>query len=173
MSQSNKTPGFLIFIIIIVMFLFILLPMFRFGLAHILGTHIGDGAIMFPSAGFFHGPFLPLISILLITLFWLLISVWVYNDAERNNMSGVLWGLLVFFGNIIALIIYLIVRSSATTSNPIVLPSSKTCPSCNGPVQPDYVVCPNCGASLKQTCPSCHKNVQSGWKHCAYCGEAL
>ncbi|MBN1560504.1 zinc ribbon domain-containing protein [candidate division KSB1 bacterium] len=174
MAQTKKTPGLIIFIVIASLFLLILLPFLRFGLGYILGMPLGESAVMLP--GFFHGRFLPLfpiLLILLITLFWLLITIWVYNDAERNKMSGALWALLVFFGNIIALIIYLIVRSSMATSSAMSSVDAEVCPRCKGAVQADYIVCPHCGASLKITCPHCGKSVQSGWKHCAYCGKAL
>ncbi|MBN1466436.1 zinc ribbon domain-containing protein [candidate division KSB1 bacterium] len=171
MSRANKTSSLIIFLVVALLFLFILFPFLRFGLGHVLGGHWGESGLMMP-AGFFHGRFLPLFPILLITLVWLLIAIWVYNDAEQHKMSGLLWALLVFFGNIVALIIYLIVRSSAMTSA-AVSSNAAVCPNCKGAVQADYIVCPQCGASLKQTCPKCGTNVQSGWKHCAYCGEAL
>lgn len=165
MSQSKSAGGLLVFVILVLLVILIF-PMFRFGLAHVFG-------IGFPFEGFHGGPPMVLLPILVITLFWIFVSVWVYNDAERNGMSGILWAMLVFFGNFIALIIYLIVRSSANTSHPVVAPSSRTCPNCKGPIQPDFVVCPNCGTSLKNTCPKCKKNVQSDWQHCPYCGENL
>ncbi len=165
MSQS-KNSGVFIFLLIIVILILFLLPVLRFGLGSLFGIGL-------PFEGFHGGPPLMLIPIVVITLFWILISVWVYNDAERHGMSGILWALLVFFGNLIALIIYLIVRSSTNTSNPIILPNSKACPNCKGPIQSDFVVCPNCGTSLKNTCPKCGKNVQNGWQHCPYCGKNL
>ena len=170
MAQS-KNSGALVFLLVLILIVIFIFPLFRFGIAHIIG--VGAGHLGFPFFEGFHGPPMVLIPILLITVFWILVSVWVYNDAERNGMSGVLWALLVFFGNFIALIIYLIVRSSTGTSNPIVVPSSRACPSCKGPVQADFAVCPNCGTHLKNTCPKCEKSVQSDWQHCPYCGENL
>ncbi|MBN1481095.1 zinc ribbon domain-containing protein [candidate division KSB1 bacterium] len=171
MSQSNKMPGVFIFLLIVILFLFLILPLFRIGL-HNLGIPAGEGFFLGPLT-VFRGPAMVFIPIVIITLIWLLISIWVYNDAERNGMSGILWALLVFFGNLIALIIYLIVRSSATTTTPGVVPNAKTCPQCNSPIQSDFVVCPNCGTNLRNTCPKCQKNVQKGWKVCPYCGESL
>lgn len=172
MSESKKTSGAFIVLAVILLFLFVFLPLMRLGLGHFFGLHIGRGPIMFPFTEFMHGPAFMFIPLLAIILFWLLISVWVYNDAERLGMSGLLWALLVFFGNIIALIIYLIVRSSTSTGQPIVA-ARKSCPNCQSPIQADFVVCPKCGTSLKSTCPNCQKNVQKDWKHCPYCGESL
>jgi RNA polymerase subunit RPABC4/transcription elongation factor Spt4 len=170
MAQS-KSSGALILLVILILVIVLILPMFGFGLGHIFG--IGPLSVRIPFEGFHGGPPLMLIPILAITVFWILIAAWVYNDAERNGMSGILWALLVFFGNFIALIIYLIVRSGANSSNPMTVPSSKACPNCKGAIQADFVICPNCGTSLKNTCPKCEKNVQSGWQHCPYCGENL
>ena len=41
----------------------------------------------------------------------ILIAIWVYRDAERRGMNGVLWLIVVLIANIIGLIIYLVVRS--------------------------------------------------------------
>ncbi len=169
MSQS-KNSGVLVLLIIVILLILFIFPMFRLGLAH-FGARVGFQGL--PFDGFHVTPIIMMLPILVLTLLWILISVWVYNDAERNGMSGILWALLVFFGNFIALIIYLIVRSSSAGANPIVVPSATACPHCKGPIQPDFAVCPNCGTSLKHTCPTCKKQVQSAWKHCPYCGENL
>ena len=50
---------------------------------------------------------------------------------------------------------------------------SQACPNCGSPVQPDFILCPNCGTSLKRSCPSCHKAVNVDWIACPYCGAAL
>ena len=42
------------------------------------------------------------------------IAFWVYKDANERGMSGVLWGILVFFFCIIALPIYLLIRKPKT-----------------------------------------------------------
>lgn len=111
-----------------------------------------------------------ILPLLLMGVVWLLVAVWVYYDAERKGMSGILWALLVFLGNLVGLVIYLIVRTDAVAPPPLV---SKVCPECNGPVQPDFKVCPHCGSELGGTCPKCGKNVQDNWNICPYCGESL
>jgi len=128
------------------------------------GTH-------FWSQGSFGFPFLSLFSILLFIL-WIIVIVWVYKDAERRNMNGVLWALLVFIGNMIGLLIYLIVRSD----NP--LTSERTsdtyiCSSCKKPISPDYKFCPHCGESLNDICPGCKKPMEKEWKACPHCGKEL
>ena len=41
-------------------------------------------------------------------LYWLLIPLWVYFDCRERNNKYILWSIFVFFGNIPALIAYLI-----------------------------------------------------------------
>jgi hypothetical protein len=104
------------------------------------------------------------------------VIVWVYRDAERRGMNGILWALLVFIGNLIGLLIYLIVRSSNGSTDrevPTSRPSSQICPKCHLPLSPTYVFCPNCGYSLSSDCPKCHKPIEKDWKVCPHCGEKL
>lgn len=108
-------------------------------------------------------------------IIWIAVIVWVYRDAERRNMNGVLWALLVFIGNLIGLLIYLIVR---TDSPPVSLENERSemtqpCPDCQKPVNVNFAFCPHCGAQLENICPKCGKQVETEWKVCPHCGEKL
>jgi len=105
---------------------------------------------------------------------WIAVIVWVYRDAERRGMNGVLWALLVFIGNVIGLLIYLIVRQDNTpreARGPTV--SSKACPSCRKPVSEGFQYCPHCGTSMIPSCPKCGSAVEKEWNICPKCGEKL
>ncbi|MGC8913391.1 MAG: hypothetical protein ACP5LE_05610 [Thermoplasmata archaeon] len=43
-------------------------------------------------------------------IIWILIGIWVYKDAEKRGMGGVLWLIVVVLLGLIGLIIYLVVR---------------------------------------------------------------
>ena len=104
---------------------------------------------------------------------WIVVIVWVYRDAERRGMNGVLWALLVLIGNIIGLLIYLIVRSDIVPASQR-SPSTQTCPECNQKIGEGYAFCPHCGKRLQGgVCPACGKPVEPNWKVCASCGEKL
>ncbi len=106
-------------------------------------------------------------------IIWIFVIAWVYRDAERRGMNGILWGLLVFIGNIIGLLIYLIIRSDnlPSTSVPVV---QLKCPECSTPVSQKYAFCPHCGASMAgPVCPDCKKNVEKDWQACPHCGKNL
>lgn len=116
-----------------------------------------------------------IISLALLVV-WIFVIVWVYRDAERRGMNGVLWALLVFIGNLIGLLIYLIVRSNSTASSreePSTQSSFQKCPNCQLPLSPSYLFCPNCGANLQPVCPQCKKPTEKGWKACPHCGGKL
>jgi RNA polymerase subunit RPABC4/transcription elongation factor Spt4 len=107
------------------------------------------------------------------------VLIWVYRDAEKRGMSGILWLLLVLIGNVIGLLIYAIVRSEtpirrrAEDGASEVCRPSAACPGCGKPVTPGHAFCPYCGRSLKNACPSCGKPVEAGWKVCPACGAPV
>lgn len=100
---------------------------------------------------------------------WLVVIIWVYRDAERRGMNGILWALLVFIGNIIGLIIYLILRSTQDTR----ITATIQCPGCEKQLAGEYAYCPYCGTNLQPVCPSCEKPTQPDWQVCPHCGEKL
>lgn len=95
----------------------------------------------------------------------ILIGVYVYRDAERRSMNGLLWALVaVFVPSLIGLIIYLLVRGNY---------SELKCPRCSAPVKEEYTVCPSCGAKLRSSCPNCSAPVEPNWKVCPRCAQPL
>ncbi len=105
-------------------------------------------------------------------IIWIFVIVWVYRDAERRGMSGILWALLVLIGNIIGLLIYLIVRSGGIQA-PKVERATQECPSCQKKVDSTFVFCPYCAARLHTACPECGKPSEENWKVCPHCGKKL
>lgn len=109
---------------------------------------------------------------LFLFLLWVFVIIWVYKDAERRGMVGILWALLVFIGNVIGLLIYLIVRSDSPVRAPS-QGSREKCPSCGKDAVAGFTFCPHCGARLKPVCPDCQKPVDKDWKACPHCGTPL
>jgi len=112
---------------------------------------------------------------------WIMVLIWVYRDAERRGMSGILWLLLVLIGNVVGLLIYAIVRSErplksgAEGSGLGPAAAQAKCPGCGNAVAADHAFCPYCGKRLIQTraCPACGKPVSEDWKVCPACGTNL
>ena len=178
------TPGKTIALILLIAFIILaavhLTPLFLApfgwvtGITHIFRVprldfmRIDTGLIRFTTISFF--------SLVMLAL-WIAVIVWVYRDAERRNMNGILWALLVLIGNLIGLLIYLILRSDSSLAPPLGVPQAETatkpCPSCGKQVDIQAVYCPQCGVKMEKTCPECHKPVEDTWKLCPYCGCKL
>ena len=174
-TSAGKTIGLILLVLVILLIAVRITPFFvaPFGifsgvfesldLPHIKIDRIG------PS--WFRYSFYSIFSLALLII-WILVIAWVYRDAERRGMNGILWALLVLIGNLIGLIIYLIVRSDIVPAQRAA-PSLQTCPNCQKQVSTTYVFCPYCAARLHAVCPKCGKPTEENWKVCPHCGEKL
>lgn len=43
------------------------------------------------------------------------------------------------------------------------------CPSCQRPIESDFIICPHCHTSLRRRCPTCNRVVDLTWSICPYC----
>ena len=191
MTVSNNGKSIALVIIFVVLALFAFRSVFflmPFGVFPGLARSVGDVGHSF--RGWFDG-FGPLASIpfiifpVVLIFLWGAVLLWVYRDAEKRGMSGILWLLLVLIGNVIGLLIYAIVRSETplrrraengggmVAAPPSPDGPSVTCGSCGRPLGAGFEFCPYCGKSLRKTCPACGKPVQDDWKACAACGAAI
>lgn len=174
-TSAGKTIGLILLIIIIIFFGLRITPLILapFGVVagawHTLRVPAVDEFHFGPS--FFRITSLSFLSLALLAV-WIVVIVWVYRDAERRGMNGVLWALLVLIGNLIGLLIYLIVRSDNLPA-PQERESLQECPACQRQIPADYTFCPHCGAKLQLSCPSCESTIKKNWKACPRCGEKL
>ena len=92
-----------------------------------------------------------LISLILVSIIIVvLIGLWIYRDAESRGENGVLWLIIVFFLNIIGLIIWLLVRPPKKEMvERRVVEKVLVCPYCRTENAPNVRFCSNCGASLE------------------------
>ena len=112
---------------------------------------------------------LALLPVLLVMLLMLAlaicVAVFVYKDAVSRGMPGILWAAVALLvPGLVGLLIYLVVRGNY---------SALRCAACGGPVKEQYMVCPHCGAKLRQTCPHCGRPLEAGWQCCAGCGQPV
>ena len=174
-TSSGKTIALILLVALILLLVWRVTPLFiaPFGvftgmyrgldIPHLKNFHFGPLGFRFSSVSFLS---------LLLLVFWIVIIVWVYRDAERRGMNGMLWALLVFIGNLIGLIIYLIVRTDSAPV-PLSTQTMQPCPNCQKSVGSDFAFCPHCGTRLQKVCPKCEKPVEQSWNVCADCGEKL
>jgi Double zinc ribbon/Phospholipase_D-nuclease N-terminal len=186
-ALSGKMTALLILFLLLLFVGFILTPLVLAPFGIFAG--LARGVHHVSLNGWHLGPWFPLVPLwsfsLLLCILWIVVIVWVYRDAEQRKMSGILWALLVFIGNLVGLLIYLIVRqdhplpasgrstATAPSASPTVKAPSPTCPSCQKPVEKGFTYCPHCGAPLQPVCKNCGKSVESAWKACPHCGATL
>jgi ABC-type transport system involved in multi-copper enzyme maturation permease subunit len=173
-TSSGKTIGLILLVIVILALAWRITPLivgpfgFFSGAFHTLRLQ-GSEVFNFGSSIFRFSNSMLSLALLII---WIFVIVWVFRDAERRGMNGVLWALLVLIGNIIGLLIYLILRSNGI---PALKEGTATqaCPSCQREVDSEFVFCPYCAARLHAVCPECGKPAEENWKVCPHCGKKL
>jgi len=174
-TSTEKTIGLILIVIIILALAWRITPLIIAPFGLISGTlhslRIPDIENIRFGPSLLRFSFYSIFSIALLII-WILVIVWVYRDAERRGMNGVLWALLVLIGSIIGLLIYLIVRSDSIPALRAG-PATEACPSCKREVDASFVFCPYCAARLHAVCPECGKPTEENWKVCPHCGKKL
>ena len=103
-------------------------------------------------------------ALILYAAFTLLLAVWVFRDARRRDFLPAMWGLLTLIGNVVAWLVYMLVRSRGVGSR---------CLRCGTALRMGFAYCPACGAQVRRSCPACGHAAEDGWKVCPYCGKEL
>lgn len=99
---------------------------------------------------------------------WILMTFYVYYDAQKRSGNGLLWALFVFFGQVLGFLVYLIMRSAMPK---LIMNGEKQCPQCRKSTRDDFTICPYCRTPLQTTCCNCKRAVQTDWQVCPYCRE--
>ena len=106
---------------------------------------------------------LPLI--LMILVIPLSIGLYVYRDAKYRDLNAVLWTFVALLSPmLVGFIIYLLARGSHGVLK---------CPACASTVAEQFVVCPKCGAKLKDSCAECEIIIEPEWVVCPKCSAPL
>lgn len=122
-------------------------------------------------------------------VFWLALIIyvasiiWVYRDSSLRSKMPWLWFLFGFLP-LVGPILYLLLRPPMyladlreqeleITRRERELMSSGTCPSCRYPLEPDFLVCPNCTKRVRNQCDHCGRALRPSWRACPYCGTKV
>ena len=111
--------------------------------------------------------------------------VWTWRDVRsrsRDLLTAFLSVLMVLLFNLPGLALYFILRPRETTAEVYAreleeeallqeIEDRHTCPECERRVEPDFQLCPWCGATLRNRCTACQKLLNLRWEICPYCGE--
>jgi len=121
--------------------------------------------------------------------YWAILSlsaiVWTYRDVRdrsRDATSQVVAVFLVVVFNIPGLFLYMILRPPLTMAEAYErnleteailheVGEMRACPSCKGRVEPEFLFCPHCAASLREPCNACGKPLSMSWQACPFCGK--
>jgi RNA polymerase subunit RPABC4/transcription elongation factor Spt4 len=129
-----------------------------------------------------------LLLALYILVLWFSAVVWTYRDVRNRTDDPSLHTvavLLVALFNLPGLIVYLVIRPSATLSDAYersleteailqeLQLSANSCHNCQRPIQDDFNVCPHCRVVLREACPHCGRPVRTTWVACPYCAMDL
>ena len=107
---------------------------------------------------------------LLIPAVIVLLAFWVFTDAKRRGHKfPALWAVLTLIGNVIAWIIYMMVRPAATVGAEGKVVPKGTCPLCGTKLRSDFIACPGCGILLRSKCHNCGRALENDWSFCPYC----
>ena len=113
--------------------------------------------------------------------------IWTWRDVRsrsRDLLVAFLSLLLVLFFNLPGLVLYLILRPKDTLSEAYArdleeeallqeIEDRHVCPECERRVEPDFLLCPWCGATLHNRCSSCGRLLNLRWEVCPYCGAEV
>ena len=102
------------------------------------------------------------LAMLFFCVYWVLIALWMYNDASKCRLSPLYWGLIGLFTNLIGLIVYKIYKRGMTV-----------CPNCGTAQSMDHLYCSSCGVQLGTRCDSCGCKVGSKDSFCHHCGNKI
>jgi double zinc ribbon protein len=126
--------------------------------------------------------------ILMLVVLWLALIVYTYLDARRRISDPFLvaCATVASFFPYIGTAVYAIVRPPEFLEDAhereleikaaelrVRQLREQSCPSCEYPVERNYLRCPNCQRRLKDPCPSCGKPVDPRWGLCPYCESTL
>jgi hypothetical protein len=135
------------------------------------------------------GPILshPLVALIknLMTLFlvvlWAALVFWTWRDAERRGAMPWFWALVVVLFNVAGWAIYMVVRPPEFADDAHereldirakeieLMRGGATCPSCQRPIDSDYLICPTCMKKLRKECINCERPLKLEWTVCPYC----
>lgn len=124
--------------------------------------------------------------LLFLVLFWLSLLLRTWRDSRLRTHD--LWLRMLSVGVVAllpgGLVAYLLLRPPETHTEreslaleqaalQARLAECQRCPQCQMRVEPDFQVCPSCGAWLKRPCPTCGRLLPPGWAGCPYCVTPL
>lgn len=93
-------------------------------------------------------------------LYWVIIALYVYQNALKSKLNPYLWGGITLHTNIVGLIIYFIYKQN-----------NKVCSKCGAVQSRNNIYCICCGTKLNETCIECGAVIDKKATYCGKCGK--
>lgn len=102
------------------------------------------------------------LATLFFCVYWVLVALWLYQDAAKCRLSPLYWGLIGLFTNIIGLIVYKICKRSMAI-----------CTGCGMVQSAGHLYCSACGRQIGTQCSACGCKVGPKDSFCHHCGNQI
>ena len=103
-----------------------------------------------------------IIIMCLFATYLIIVALWTYQNAKKNNLNAPLWGIVTLFTNIIGVCIYAIYKRKVIV-----------CEKCRTIQNKINIYCTNCKNKLNDTCDKCGNIISKKDKYCSHCGEKI
>ncbi len=119
----------------------------------------------------------------LLVAFWIGLVVWTFRDIRartRDIFAWLLATLLVLALGPIGWLLYFLLRPRETLAQVYDrqleeeallrdITTRRACPKCQTVTEPDWLLCPRCGAELRHKCADCGRPLELDWIACPFC----
>lgn len=102
------------------------------------------------------------LATLFFMLYWVLLALWVYQNAYKSKLNALLWGIITLFTNLAGLFIYLIYKQN-----------NNTCFKCGAVQNKGNIYCTYCGTKISNTCKNCGAITDGDDSFCNQCGSRI
>lgn len=100
------------------------------------------------------------VLMLLFMIYWIIVALWVYQNARRSKLSAPAWGIVTLFTNLAGVLVYLVYKYL-----------NSVCVSCGAVQARSNVFCTNCGSKIGTTCSACGHGLKPSDHYCPKCGQ--
>ena len=95
-------------------------------------------------------------------LYWIIVALWVYQNAEKSKMNAALWGIITLITNLAGVLVYAIFKQS-----------NVTCDGCGALQSKAHMFCTKCGKKLGESCSECGALIRKNDEYCSKCGKKV
>lgn len=100
------------------------------------------------------------IAMLLFMLYWIIIALWVYQNALKSRLYAPVWGIVTLFTNIGGVLIYVIYKNI-----------NSVCAFCGTVQSKTNLFCIHCGKKIGISCTECGHTLRIRDNYCPKCGH--